>query len=499
MGASGAGKSTLSSTRARRRDAAAVRRQRFRRAKESPRDGRIELLASDTGRPRLFAVGRAPTIDRTFAGHSAAERSPQARSRPAQAPRPNPSQAVATRCHRLLSRRTAVVHGFEALDRDFCVAGFAASNLMRCVDFPDWSAFERRVAAPTVVRLRRTEHPDIAIRQLREPSEYASWVLTDHLGYEARSDGRTSRHRSLADFRPLRVLAGRRSIGLRSDYARLGLVVADDGSGREVRDYLDSLNDDARVRTLFLPHSGNPARARNAAIAVVRAPYIAFLDSDDGVGAPQTRTTARHDARPKRDAIGATRGSRSSTTRATRSRSSSIVDGRCIAAKSSSEYFAIRRRCEHLPVLQPHNWCEKSADSTRRSIAGQDTDLWLRLALRSPACIVGESLARIRHHAGHRKRDVFRPYALRDYSLRKLAESATDTQRALLERERSLNALLWAVETAARGGRWRALAMVGKSLPSGWKFALWWYESVKALVRACLLPSRGRSRSGVNR
>src|SRR5688500_18037974 len=59
------------------------------------------------------------------------------------------------------------------------------------------------------------------------------------------------------------------------------LVIADDGSGREVRDYLDSLNDGARVRTLFLPHSGNSGTARNAAIAVARAPYIAFLDSDD--------------------------------------------------------------------------------------------------------------------------------------------------------------------------------------------------------------------------
>jgi GT2 family glycosyltransferase len=130
--------------------------------------------------------------------------------------------------------------------------------------------------------------------------------------------------------------------------------------------------------------------------------------------------------------------------------------------------------------------------------SGEDIDLWMRLALRSPACIVGESLARIRHHAGDRKREASRSYASRDYSLRKLTEGATAAQRALLERELSLNALVWAVETAARGGRWRALAMVGKSLPFGWKFPLWWYESAKALVRACLLPSRGRSRSGVN-
>src|SRR5688572_31092748 len=73
------------------------------------------------------------------------------------------------------------------------------------------------------------------------------------------------------------------------------LVVADDGSGRDVRDYLETLDDGGRVRTLWLPHSGNPGRARNAAIAVARAPYIAFLDSDDLWG---TRDGDRCVARP---------------------------------------------------------------------------------------------------------------------------------------------------------------------------------------------------------
>src|SRR4051794_23876242 len=58
------------------------------------------------------------------------------------------------------------------------------------------------------------------------------------------------------------------------------LLIADDGSGAEARRYLQGLSD-PRVTVLWLEHSGNPARARNAALRVARGEYLAFLDSDD--------------------------------------------------------------------------------------------------------------------------------------------------------------------------------------------------------------------------
>ena len=275
------------------------------------------------------------------------------------------------------------------------------------------------------------------------------------------------------------------------------LVVADDGSDREVRDYLDTLNDGARVRTLFLPHSGNPGRARNAAIAVARAPYIAFLDSDD---LWEPRKLER-----QLEMMRAEGGCDWSYTGV------SFIDdeGKPIAAEHYRHWTTFRGEVFERILRDPASVRTPTvviATQLVRDVggfdeaidSGEDTDLWMRLALRTRACIVSESLARIRYHAGNQNRDAFRPFAARDYSLRKLAESATSAQRTLLERERSLNTLLWAVETAARGGRWRALAMVGKSLPFGWKFALWWYESLKALVRACSLPSRAQSRGGVD-
>lgn len=279
------------------------------------------------------------------------------------------------------------------------------------------------------------------------------------------------------------------------------LIVADDGSGREVRDYLSALNDGSRVRTLLLPHSGNPSRARNAALAIARAPYVAFLDSDD-VWEP-------HKLERQLAMMRAEEGCDWSYTGVT------FIDdeGKPLAAERHRRWIEYRGQVFERILRDPASVRTPTVViSTTQLVrdvggfdeaidrgSGEDTDLWMRLALRSHACIVGESLARIRRHAGHRNRDVSLPYASREYSLRKLSESVTAAQRALLERERGLNSLLWAVETAARGGRWRALAMVGKSLPFGWKFALWWYESVKAL-RACLFPSRARarSRSGVS-
>jgi glycosyltransferase involved in cell wall biosynthesis len=271
------------------------------------------------------------------------------------------------------------------------------------------------------------------------------------------------------------------------------LVVADDGSGREVRDYLSTLHDGARVRTLLLPHAANPSRARNAAIAIARAPYVAFLDSDDVWEArklEQQLATMR-----------AKEGCDWSYTGVT------FIDdeGKQLAAELYRRWTEYRGLVFERILRDPASVRTPTVVIATTQLvrdvggfdeamnSGEDTDLWMRLALRSPACIVGESLARIRIHAVDRKREVSRPYASRDYSLRKITEGATTAQRAFLERERALNALLWAIETAAHGDRWHALALLGKSLPLGWKFALWWYESVKAL-RACFLPSRAQSR-----
>lgn len=57
------------------------------------------------------------------------------------------------------------------------------------------------------------------------------------------------------------------------------IIVADDGSDDETEQAVLGLSDS--IRYLRLPHSGLPAVARNAGLAVAQASYVAFLDSDD--------------------------------------------------------------------------------------------------------------------------------------------------------------------------------------------------------------------------
>jgi hypothetical protein len=68
-----------------------------------------------------------------------------------------------------LSRRAADrARALEALDRDACVARLRREQHYAVRRFPGWAIFERRVAALPAYELRRTEHPDLAVRQLRE-------------------------------------------------------------------------------------------------------------------------------------------------------------------------------------------------------------------------------------------------------------------------------------------------------------------------------------------
>lgn len=263
------------------------------------------------------------------------------------------------------------------------------------------------------------------------------------------------------------------------------LIVVDDGSDRDTISYLESLTADRRVRLVRLEHSGNPGAVRNAAIALACAPLLAFLDSDDlWLPTKLDRQVAELRAHPECGwsytafAIVDAEGLPLASERQRRW----VPHGGDIFTQTVRTTASIR-----LPSVLARTNLVRDAGAFDEAIdCSEDYDLWMRLALRSPICVVDEPLVRVRRHAGNSTREAGSAHRARDYSLRKLAQQVAGEQRKLLIEERSRNALAMAAAVAARGGRWRSAVVVCKGVPLGWKYPHWWYGAAKLLARACL-------------
>ena len=260
------------------------------------------------------------------------------------------------------------------------------------------------------------------------------------------------------------------------------LIVSDDGSDGETVAYLKRLEADRRVRVLQLEHSGNPGKARNVGLAAARAPYVAFLDSDDlWVPAKLNRQLA---------AIRRAGDSRWSYTAFTQ------IDERGVPLPSEQHRrwtphkgFIFAEVVQGLASIRTPTVlaCTQLVHDTggfdEAIDCSEDYDLWMRLALASPACVVDEPLVQVRRHPDNRKTEISRPYAARDYSLRKLARCLDGTQRAMVKLERSRNMLGLVTETAVLDSRRRALAILPQSLPLGWRYPSWWFRAAKTVAR----------------
>ena len=267
------------------------------------------------------------------------------------------------------------------------------------------------------------------------------------------------------------------------------LIIADDGSNAQTLDYLESLTRDERIRLLRLQRSGNAGTARNAGIAAARAALLAFLDSDD-LWAPTKleRQLAVLRAHPECgwsytafvmvDSDGITLPSE-------RERAWTPHSGRIFTQ-------TVRTTASIRPsgVLASTGLVREVGAFDEAIDCSEDYDLWLRLALQSPVCVVDEPLISVRRHSSNPKRRAGVPHLARDYSLRKLEAQLGGAEGRLLAEERSRNALGLAAAQAAHGERLQSVMTVCNSLPLGWKYPHWWYRAAKALARACLGPYR---------
>ena len=118
--------------------------------------------------------------------------------------------------------------------------------------------------------------------------------------------------------------------------------------------------------------------------------------------------------------------------------------------------------------------------------SGEDYDLWMRLALRSPVAVVSEPLVDVRSHDRNYSANWAIAFDGRDRSLAKLAAMVGPRRRALLRRERARNGAKLVAEHARRGERLEALGAFVGSVPYSWPYLEWWWRGLRAAAGSYL-------------
>lgn len=263
------------------------------------------------------------------------------------------------------------------------------------------------------------------------------------------------------------------------------LVIADDGSSMETRAYLAQVTD-ARVKVLWLSHSGNPAVVRNAALAVARGRYIAFLDSDDTWMPAKLETqlaalrsnatcgwsyTATHSIGPSGEPVAGS--ARFVPHEAT------VLD----AFLFNDVYIAMPT------VLVERALVTSVGGFDERLAFAEDYDLWLRLAARSNAVAIDRPLTCVRLHPNNYCRDrvgFFRGW-LALYE--KVLANMTDPRSSAICRQRQAEAALHLV--SAQADRRRTLEVVKTIIRFGHcaqDQPGWRRRATRALVRSFAPP-----------
>jgi glycosyltransferase involved in cell wall biosynthesis len=276
-------------------------------------------------------------------------------------------------------------------------------------------------------------------------------------------------------------------------YTRWELIIADDGSGAPTRTYLQSLRD-ARVKVIWLAHSGRPSVVRNAALREAHGEYVAFLDSDD-IWLPakleiQLGSLRRHPARHwsyTRFALVDAAGEPAAPRRAADWPApggwilEQILNGQTVIALPS--------------VMVSRALLDRLGAFDEQLVMCEDDELWLRLAEHSEADGIDAPLTLVRRHREHSGSDEL---AWRDR--RRVFEKALRTRRsdhldAVLRRLRAEMSAGLARSQAQSGRYLGALVTVLSSATYSWRFPQWWRGTLAALtpdpVRSALRRYRG--------
>jgi glycosyltransferase involved in cell wall biosynthesis len=261
------------------------------------------------------------------------------------------------------------------------------------------------------------------------------------------------------------------------------LIIADDGSSADTRSYLRTLDDQPRVKVIWLPHTGRPSVVSNAALREALGGYVAFLDSDD-VWLPkkletQIASLRRHAERKwsyTRFALIDGSGKRIDSAR---TRNWPAPAG-WILEKLLKEETVIA-----LPsVVVSRQLLEQLGAFDEELVMCYDDELWFRLAAHSEIDGVDEPLTLIRRHGQHSGSDIIAWQDRRrvfEKALRTCRDGQLDSTLRKLRAEMSAGL---AKSQAASGKRIAALGTLFSSAPHTWRYPRCWLGALGATARA---------------
>jgi glycosyltransferase involved in cell wall biosynthesis len=263
------------------------------------------------------------------------------------------------------------------------------------------------------------------------------------------------------------------------------MIVADDGSNEETRQYLKSIAG-PKVRLLWLSHTGNPSAVRNAAVAAASGRYLAFLDSDD--------EWAREKLQKQIAALQARPQSRWSYTacRHIDEFGRLIPKRRASAAPAPEGWIFEQLLTLQIGIAMPtvvaeRDLFDEAGGFDEQQRFGEFHDLVLRLALRGEVVVVREQLCSVRTHDEHYSSNQIENHAgwLRLYQKMAAITVGSKLQRhcVRMQADASLSiARAYAEKRDYRG----AYATLARALPFSWRFPGWWWGAIKRIVRPAI-------------
>jgi glycosyltransferase involved in cell wall biosynthesis len=272
-------------------------------------------------------------------------------------------------------------------------------------------------------------------------------------------------------------------------FAGWELIIADDGSDLETREYLQSFAEDPRVTVVWLSHTGRPSMVRNAGVSRAAGEYVAFLDSDDLWA---TRKLERQ-IETLRARVNC-RWSYTAFLQVDESLNPLPEEAQRPWIPHEGDIFEQvvtgRAQIRTPSVLATRELIEQAGGFDEELLSGEDYDLWLRFALYSEAAIVDETLLYVRRHPDSHTRDWHSAFVGRDSSLSRRQHLVDGARRSLLREQRVKNALKLAATHAEMGAQGRMFRALWDSLAYSWTYPRWWLSGLKTVLLRPYLPRR---------